>query len=119
MLTKQKKSLVLVLKESGRPLTRDEILCEGRKLVPSLGSATVDRFIKEMCQNFQLVGLSFPGQQRRFELPAVREHPHFICRVCQKVFDLDIAMRLPKVDLPEGYNLYGGEVVYTGICPNC
>lgn len=109
----------MILEEAGRPLTREEILNQGRTELPRLGSATVDRFIKQMCENFELVGLSFPGQPTRFELPADKEHPHFICRVCEKVFDLDIPMRLPKVTLPEGFYLSGGEVVYSGTCPKC
>lgn len=119
MNTIQRSAILSVLKQSDRPLTREEILSEGRKHLPKLGSATVDRFIKEMCQNFKLVGLSFPGQPPRFELPAEKEHPHFICRVCQKVYDLDIPMRLPKVTLPKGFYLSGGEVVYSGTCPKC
>lgn len=119
MSTKQRNLIFNILKQAGRPLTRNELLSQGRKYLPKLGSATVDRFIKEMCQKFELVGLSFPSQPTRFELPAEKEHPHFICRVCQKVFDLDIPMRLPKITLPEGFYLTGGEVVYSGTCPNC
>ena len=58
-------------------------------------------------------------EDSKFELPAGKEHPHFICRVCEKVFDLDIPMRLPSVNLPEGFNVSGGEVVYSGTCPQC
>ena len=119
MLTQQKKSLLSVLKESRRPLSRDEILVKGRVYLSKLGSATVDRFIKQMCENFELVGLSFPGQPTLYELPAKKEHPHFICRACEKVFDLDIPMRLPKVTLPDGFSLSGGEVIYSGTCPEC
>ena len=85
----------------------------------TLGSATVDRAIRKMRDNLQLVGLSFPGQPTRYELPAEKEHPHFICRACEKVFDLDIPMRLPKVTLPHGFNISGGEIVYSGTCPKC
>ena len=119
MVTKQKSIINRILKNTERPLSRDEILVKGREYLPRLGSATVDRFIKQMCENFELVGLSFPGQPTRYELPAEKEHPHFICRVCEKVFDLDIPMRLPKVTLPDGFNLSGGEVVYSGNCPKC
>ena len=119
MVTKQKSIINRVLKKTERPLSRDEILVKGREYLPRLGSATVDRFIKQMCESFELVGLSFPGQPNRYELPAEKEHPHFICRVCGKVFDLDIPMRLPKVTLPDGFNLSGGEVVYSGNCPKC
>ena len=119
MVTKQKSIINRILKNTERPLSRDEILIKGREYLPRLGSATVDRFIKQMCENFELVGLSFPGQPTRYELPVEKEHPHFICRVCEKVFDLDIPMRLPKVTLPDGFNLSGGEVVYSGTCPKC
>ena len=119
MNTEQRSTILSVLKQSGRPLTRNEILSKGRKRLPKLGSATVDRFVKQMSKDYELVGLSFPGHPTRFELPTDKEHPHFICRACEKVFDLDIPMKIPKVTLPEGFNVYGGEVVYSGTCPKC
>ena len=119
MLTQQRQLIYKVFEEANRPFSRDEVLVMGRRWMSSLGSATVDRAIRKMCENFELVGLSFPGQPTRYELPAEKEHPHFICRVCEKVFDLDIPMRLPKVTLPEGFYLSGGEVVYSGTCPKC
>ena len=119
MLTKQKSIIRKVLAKTKRPLSKDDILFESRKQHPRLGSATVDRYIKEMRNSYDLVGLSFPGQPTRFELPSKKEHPHFICRVCKKVFDLDIPMKLPRVSLPEGFNVSGGEVVYSGTCPGC
>ena len=119
MLTQQRQLIYKVFEEANRPLSRDEVLVMGRKWISSLGSATVDRAIRKMCENFELVGMSFPGQPTRYELPAEKEHPHFICRACEKVFDLDIPMRLPKVTLPDGFNLSGGEVVYSGTCPKC
>ena len=119
MLTRQKRLIQKILNEANRPLSRDEVLAIGRKRMSSLGSATVDRTIRKMRESHNLVGLSFPGQPTRYELPAEKEHPHFICRACEKVFDLDIPMRLPRVTLPDGFNVSGGEVVYSGTCPNC
>ena len=119
MLTQQKQLIDKVFKEANRPLSRDEVLILCRKRMSTLGSATVDRAIRKMRDNLQLVGLSFPGQPTRYELPAEKEHPHFICRACEKVFDLDVPMSLPKVTLPDGFNLSGGEVVYSGTCPKC
>ena len=119
MVTKQKSIISEILKNTEGPLSRDEILVKGREYLPRLGSSTVDRFIRQMCENFELIGLSFPGQPTRFELPAEKEHPHFICRSCDRVFDLDIPMCLPKVTLPDGFDIFGGEVVYSGTCPKC
>ena len=117
--TRQREAILDVLKEAGRPLTRDEILSLGRVKVPKLGSATVDRAIRHLSEAFQIVGVEFPGQSRRYELPADHEHPHFICRSCDRVFDLPLAMRLPKITPPKGYFITGGEVIYTGTCPDC
>lgn len=119
MRTRQREAIGEVLQEAGRPLTREEILALGRAKVPRLGPATVDRTIRELTANFQLIGVEFPGQPRRYELPAENEHPHFICRCCDRVFDLPVAMRLPKIQPPDGFSISGGEVIYSGNCPDC
>ena len=108
-----------VLRESRRPLTRVEILQKGRELVGRLGSATVDRAIREMTAKFCIICVEFPGQPRRYELPAECEHPHFICRDCERVYDLPVKMLLPKVKDPKGFDIQGGEVIYSGTCPDC
>lgn len=108
-----------VLERAERPLTRDEILSEGRRIVERLGPATVDRRIRELSESFQLVGVEFPGQPRRYELPAQSEHPHFVCRKCDRVFDLPIKMQLPEIDPPSGFKISGGEIIYSGTCPEC
>jgi Fur family ferric uptake transcriptional regulator len=117
--TRQRQAILAVLREAGRPLTRDEILAAGRQRLPRLGSATVDRAIRNMAGSFQLVGVHFPGQPRRYELPTESEHPHFICRVCDRVYDLPVAMRVPSIDSPPGFHISGGEVIYSGTCPRC
>ena len=117
--TRQREAILQVLDEAGRPVTRDEILKLGRKKIERLGPATVDRTIRELSKTFHIVGVEFPGQPRRYELPAKGEHPHFICRECNKVFDLPVKMQLPKVDAPKGFLVTGGEVIYSGICPDC
>ncbi|MFO8027839.1 MAG: transcriptional repressor [Opitutales bacterium] len=117
--TQQRAAINQVLQEAGRPLTRDEILNRGRKKFARLGSATVDRYIRQATESFQLVCVHYPGQPKRYELPADTEHPHFICRSCERVFDLPVRMKLPEVEAPGGFQVTGGEVIYSGICPDC
>lgn len=117
--TRQREVILDVLRDAGRPLTREEILRLGRQRIDRLGSATVDRAIREMTAEFYIIGVEFPGQPRRYELPADAEHPHFICRRCDRVFDLPIAMQLPEISPPKGFSVTGGEVIYTGTCPAC
>lgn len=117
--TKQREAILGVLREAGRPLTREEILRLGRQKIERLGSATVDRTIREMTEQFLVIGVEFPGQPKRYELPADTEHPHFVCRKCERVFDLPVVMKLPELKAPPGFQVTGGEVIYSGICPDC
>jgi len=117
--TKQREAILSVLKQTDRPLTREEILKRGRERFPRLGVATVSRAIREMTENLEIVGIEYPGQSRRYELPVGQEHPHFICRECDRVFDLPATMQLPEVEVPEGFIVTGGEVVYSGVCVEC
>lgn len=119
ILTRQREVIIEVLRESKRPLTREEILRFGRKKIERLGSATVDRAIRDMTEESLIIGVQFPGQPKRYELPADTEHPHFICRYCERVFDLPVMMKLPEIKAPKGFNVTGGEVIYSGICPDC
>ena len=48
----QRKTLCKVLRVSNRPLSRAEILDLARMEMPRLGSATVDRYIKEQTRIF-------------------------------------------------------------------
>ncbi len=117
--TRQREVILDVLREAGRPLTREEILRFGRQKIERLGSATVDRAIREMTAEYYVIGVEFTGQPKRYELPATHEHPHFICRNCERVFDLPLAMKLPKITPPKGFLVTGGEVIYSGSCPDC
>ena len=50
--TRQREVILDVLHDAGRPLTRVEILQYGRQQIDRLGSATVDRAIREMTDDF-------------------------------------------------------------------
>ncbi len=45
-------------------------------------------------------------------------HVHFFCERCQKTFCLD-NIKIPQVDLPDGYEMTTVNYVIKGWCPTC
>lgn len=46
------------------------------------------------------------------------EHVHFICSVCNSIYCLD-DIKLPKINLPEGYQLQSVGINAVGLCAEC
>jgi Fur family ferric uptake transcriptional regulator len=117
--TRQRAAIRRVLEEEQRPLTAQEIHRLAGATLPRLGLATVYRTIRRMVGEFQLVGVDFPGQPPRYELPSRIAHAHFICSACQKVFDLPQIPAQVPIDLPPGFSGQGYELIVFGHCPHC
>lgn len=117
--TRQRQAILAVLRAARGPLTRDDILAAARRRVSRLGTATVNRHIRALTDEGKLLGVDYPGQPVRYELPGPAAHPHFICRRCGKVFDWAVAAPDVKVTPPPGFSVNGHEVVFYGSCPAC
>lgn len=117
--TRQRTAIRQVLDHEKRPLTAQELHQLARASLPSLGLSTVYRTIRRMVNDFQLVGVDFPGQPPRYELPTRSAHAHFICSICQKVFDLPEIPEQAPIQLPENFLSQGYELVVFGKCPAC
>jgi Fur family transcriptional regulator, ferric uptake regulator len=100
-------------------LTVDEILQFGRERVPRLGMTTVYRSIREMLREGLLLGIQYPGQPIRYELPAPSDHIHFICHHCKKVYDLPLTQTDLSMQLPDGFRAEGQELIIYGTCAGC
>ncbi len=46
------------------------------------------------------------------------EHVHFICTACNSIYCLD-DFKMPKINLPEGYQLHSIGVNAVGLCAQC
>lgn len=117
--TRQRNAIREVIEKEGRPLTAAEIYRMARKIIPRLGMATVYRALRRMQDEQRLVGMDFPGQPTRYELPTQTAHSHFICSICGKVFDLPDVPEIPPVEAPKGFQAKGYEFVIFGSCAEC
>jgi Fur family transcriptional regulator, ferric uptake regulator len=117
--TRQRQAILAVLKAARGPLSRDEILAAARRRVPQIGPATINRHIRALTAEKHLLGVDYPGQPIRYELPSPAEHVHFICRRCGRVFDWQMPIPSVTVTAPAGFAINGHEVIFYGRCPAC
>lgn len=119
--TRQRDAIRAVMEEAGRPLGPDEIHRAAKRIVPSLGLATVYRRLKKLVTESDVEPVHLPDQPARYELRAAadRHHHHFHCESCERVFDVDGC--LPGIaDLaPPSFQVKSHEIVLYGVCAKC
>lgn len=117
--TRQRLAIEEAFQREGRPLTPPEVFEGARRAVPRMGLRTVYRQIKDMAAEGLIVGVDYPGQPLRYEWVQQGHHSHFICRRCDRVYDLQIEVPDVRIDAPKGFSITGQETVFYGVCPSC
>ena len=104
---------------AGGALTAGEVLEHGQKMMPSLGLATVYRYVKILAGERWLSEVELPGGGLRFELAERPHHHHFLCRACDLAFDIDRCPDAVEELAPEGFQVDGHELILFGRCAAC
>ncbi len=117
--TRQRTAIRRVFMSVERPLTPDEVLEHGQRIVPSLGLATVYRNVKALAGEGWLSEVNLPGGGLRYELAARPHHHHFLCRSCDQAFDVHRCPDGVKELAPEGFEIEGHELILFGRCAAC
>ncbi|MQA92354.1 MAG: transcriptional repressor [Gemmatimonas sp.] len=119
--TKQRDTILEVIRSASGPLTVEEIHQRGQHDVPGLGIATVYRTLKLLQEAGLIETVILPTGETRYEPTELGHHHHFHCRTCDVVFDLDAC----PVEIPGGGSYPGGyivedhEITLYGTCPAC
>lgn len=116
--TRQNNAIRCVLAEAGRPLLPTEILMAAQTIVPSLGMATVYRNLKQLAEDGEVQIVELPGESPRYELCGAHHH-HFLCRQCQRVFDIDTCPGDLQKIAPPGFTVADHDLTLYGTCPQC
>ena len=117
--TRQRLAIEEVFQKEGRPLTPPEVHEGALRIQPGIGLRTVYRQLKDMTEQGLLVGVDYPGQPLRYEWVSQGHHAHFICRKCDRVFDLQVDVPDVAISPPPGFHISGQETVFYGLCPEC
>ena len=117
--TQQRTAIREALADAGRPLSVEELLNAARSKVAGLGVATVYHNLKGLQEEGQGVQVELPGQPPRWELATASHHHHFLCRTCDRLFEINACPEDISRLLPQGYTLEKHDVLLHGQCDAC
>lgn len=100
-------------------MTPPEVFEGAKRIFPRIGLRTVYRQLKDMTEEGLIVGVDYPGQPLRYEWVSLGHHAHFICRGCDRVYDLQVEVPDVSLKAPAGFEVTGQETVFYGLCPEC
>ncbi len=117
--TQQRAAIRAALEAADRPVTPQELLAAARVRVPELGQATVYRAIKTLLEERLAVEVKVPGEPDRYERAGKAHHHHFLCRACQRMFEMaGCPVHLHNL-APKGFKIEGHDLTLYGRCPDC
>ena len=117
--TSQRDAIRRVMVKANRPLSTDEIFEMARSKVPGLGIATVYRTLKSLKEEGAVREVDLPGQPSRWEMANKDHHHHFLCRTCDKLFEIEGCPGDLGNLLPPGYALEAHNILLEGKCRDC
>ncbi|MBU0677482.1 MAG: transcriptional repressor [Verrucomicrobia bacterium] len=117
--TKQREVIWRTIQQAGRPLGPQEVLKLAQQRLPNLGIATVYRTLKAFLEDRRIVVVEVPGHTPKYELADLKHHHHFVCRKCDRTFDVNDCPRGIKNMAPPGFVVEEHYVALKGICPDC
>ena len=120
-LTKQRKSVLRVIRESDKHLTANEVFDDARRLLPGISLATVYNSLRYLTNKGLIGEIRFGTGAKLYDRKLTR-HDHAVCNDCGKLVDLE--MPLPDgllEDAANRSNFEGATIELTlrGLCPEC
>ena len=120
--TKTRALIRKILQKGNRPLLPQEILETAKEMGHSIGIATIYRNLKAFEESGFLKQVALPGHPARFELAQQEHHHHFLCRTCNRVFDIpgcSLNQQDLEMHLMENFKVTHHEITLFGQCDTC
>ncbi|MBI4303115.1 MAG: transcriptional repressor [Chloroflexi bacterium] len=119
--SKQKETILRVLKETDSHPTANWIYEQAKQEIPSISLGTVYRNLKLLKQDGMIRELDFGDNQSRFD-GNNQDHYHFRCEGCGRIVDLAVPvdrMLNESVARETGFQVMHHRLEFSGLCRNC
>lgn len=121
-LTPQRVELLRILSRIDYHPTADELFRKLRKRQPHLSPSTIYRNLQQFVDRGLISTVQSPDNSVRYD-PNQRDHDHFLCKKCGRMFDVYLDTLDYSVDLKDSAGaeaeVYHCDVLLQGICGSC
>lgn len=120
-MTKQRKTILRVLRNTDTHPTADWIYERVKKEIPNISLGTIYRNLNVLVEMGEIMVLDFGSTYSRFD-GNPENHYHFRCERCDRVFDIDIPLNRElnmKVNENTPFMAFGHRTEFYGLCPDC
>ena len=120
-MTRQRKKILEVLKNTTSHPTADWIYEQVKKEIPSISLGTIYRNLNVLAEMGEIIILEYSGGKSRFD-GNPQQHYHLKCNNCGTVTDIDLTV---KQELNEraarktNYEICYHRLEFYGLCPDC
>lgn len=98
--------------------TADQVYSAVRKKFPSISRATVYNTLEALTKAGMILRLSVDPTVARYDAD-LKPHAHFRCRVCQKIYDIEVKDGMPIDVKADGHLVESVRTYAYGVCANC
>lgn len=120
--SRKRQALLDAISQSHEHPTAEMLYQALKPMIPELSLGTVYRNLGVLAEEGLIISVGHINGQERYDA-ITHSHPHFVCKNCGAVIDLDIpdnvSAMYDEIDkefrcAPEGYSL-----TINGLCPEC
>lgn len=120
-LTKQRRAVLRVIRESDAHLTANQVFEHARRILPSISYATVYNSLRYL-KNEGLIGeVRFGANCTRYDRK-LKRHDHAICNDCGKLVDMELSIPdglIKEAAKRSKFEAGSIELTLRGLCPEC
>lgn len=120
-MTRQRKTILRVLKNTTSHPTADWIYEKVKKEIPNISLGTIYRNLNVLAESGKISVLDYGSSHSRYD-GNPDHHYHLRCQKCGGVFDLNIDFDLnlnEQINNNTEFKAFSHRLEFSGICPNC
>ncbi len=120
-LTKQRRAVLQVIRESEEHMTANEVFENARRILPGISFATVYNSLRYLKLDRLIGEVRFGTDASRYDRTLTR-HDHAICSKCSKLVDIELPIPIGLLEEAAHRSKFEPEsieLILRGLCPEC